>query len=358
VPTRKEIQWSQLKVGALVLVGVAVLIGLIFLMSGSSGGVFTKKLVLRSYFDNASGLKNGAPVTLEGVTIGNVTKIRIVPARNPFPVEVMMQVGQDKAHALHTDSTSAIEQAGVLGDSFVDISSRKATGPEPPNNAELKARSIPSIQQVVDTSQDALVKLGEVMTKVNTLLDTLNSKRGSAGLLLNDPGLYQHITQVANNLETVTKGLAEGKGSLGKFLTDESMFNKLNATADRLNELSESMAAGHGTVGKLLHDETMFNNFNKLLANSNQLVEDINNGKGAVGKLTQDKAFAQKLDETVTSLDELLKGVNEGKGSLGQFVVNKSLYDHADQTLDQAQQLVKGIREDPKKYLVIHMKIF
>jgi phospholipid/cholesterol/gamma-HCH transport system substrate-binding protein len=50
--------------------------------------------------------------------------------------------------------------------------------------------------------------------------------------------------------------------------------------------------------------------------------------------------------------------VDEGKGSLGQFVQNRSLYDRADQTLDQTQQLVKGIREDPKKYLVIHMKVF
>ena len=37
VPSRKEIQWSQLRVGALVLAAMAVLIGLIFLMSGSIG---------------------------------------------------------------------------------------------------------------------------------------------------------------------------------------------------------------------------------------------------------------------------------------------------------------------------------
>ena len=82
MPSRKEIQWSQLKVGALVLVAVAVLIFLIFLMSGSTGGLFSQKLVLRTYFDNATGLKPGAPVTLEGVTIGNVTRIRVVPERN------------------------------------------------------------------------------------------------------------------------------------------------------------------------------------------------------------------------------------------------------------------------------------
>ncbi len=93
MPSRKEIQWSQLKVGALVLAAMAVLVVLIFLMSGSSGGLFARKLVLRSYFANAAGLKNGAPVTLEGVTIGNVIRIRVVSDRNPTPVEVTMRVG-------------------------------------------------------------------------------------------------------------------------------------------------------------------------------------------------------------------------------------------------------------------------
>ena len=95
MPSRKEIQWSQLRVGALVLAAMAVLIGLILLMSGSTGGLFARKLVLRSYFENAAGLKDGAPVTLEGVTIGNVIHVRVVPDRNPTPVEVTMQVGHE-----------------------------------------------------------------------------------------------------------------------------------------------------------------------------------------------------------------------------------------------------------------------
>jgi phospholipid/cholesterol/gamma-HCH transport system substrate-binding protein len=84
----------------------------------------------------------------------------------------------------------------------------------------------------------------------------------------------------------------------------------------------------------------------------------VNAGHGALGKLAKDPAFAQKLDDTVTRLDSILTNVDEGKGSLGQFVQNPSLYNHADQTLDQTQQLVRSIREDPKKYLVIRMKVF
>jgi phospholipid/cholesterol/gamma-HCH transport system substrate-binding protein len=94
------------------------------------------------------------------------------------------------------------------------------------------------------------------------------------------------------------------------------------------------------------------------VANTNQLVGRINEGKGAFGKLSSDPAFAQKLDDTVTNLDAILKDIHEGKGTLGQLAQNRSLYDHTDQTADQAQQLLKSIRDDPKKYLVIHMKLF
>lgn len=358
MPSRKEIRWSQLKVGALVLVAVAVLIVLIFLMSGSTGGLFSRKLVVRSYFENASGLKNGAPVTLEGVTIGNITRIRVVPERNPNPVEITMQLGHQYEPFIHTDSTTSIQQAGVLGDSFVDITSSHASGPTPANNAELKSMNAPSIQDVVRTSEDALKQTTILMGKVDTFVDALNSKNGSAGKLINDPALYNKLTQVATNLEGITRGLSTGEGTLGKLIKDDSFYQRADSAIDRLNRIATSLEEGHGTAGKLLRDETLYNNLNSAVANTNQILADINAGKGGLGKLAKDPEFARKLDETVTSLDSMLKGVNEGKGTLGQLVVNRSLYDRTDKTMEEAQLLVKSIRENPKKYLVIHLKIF
>ena len=46
-------------------------------MTGTTG-LFTKKIIVRAYVDNAGGLRVGAPVRLEGVDIGNVTGIRVV----------------------------------------------------------------------------------------------------------------------------------------------------------------------------------------------------------------------------------------------------------------------------------------
>ena len=358
MPSRKEIQWSQLRVGALVTAAMAVLIGLIFLMSGTSGGLFSPRLVLRSYFGNAAGLKNGAPVTLEGVTIGNVIRVRVVPERNPMPVEVTMRVNMKYVQALHVDSTAMIAQAGVLGDSYVDISSSRAVGAQPGNNAELKASGSPSIQDVIRTSDESLADLQTLLHKIGTLVDTLNSKRGSAGLILNDPQLYNKIGRIADNLQTITDSMAQGKGSLGKLVMDDSLFTRANSAIDRLDRIVSAVEEGKGSVGKLLKDDTLYNNLNAAVANTNQLVAEVNAGKGALGKLAKDPAFAARLDDTVLRLDSILKGVDEGKGTLGQLVQNRALYDHADQTLEQTHLLVKGMREDPKKYLVIRLKLF
>jgi phospholipid/cholesterol/gamma-HCH transport system substrate-binding protein len=358
VPSRKEIQWAQLRVGALVLAAMAVLVGLIILMSGSTGGLFARKLVLRSYFQNAAGVKDGAPVTLEGVTIGNVIHVRVVPDRDPTPVEMSMQVGREFLHDLHTDSTASIAQAGVLGDSFVDISSVHASGPPPANNAELKAAGSPSIQDVIRTSQDSIVQVQSLTRKIETLADSLNSKRGTVGELINDPELARKITLIATDLQTITAAIAHGKGSLGKLITDDTLYTRANSAIDRLDRITTGLDEGKGSAGKLLKDDSFYNNLNAAVSNANQLVAEINSGKGSIGKLVKDPAFAQKLDDTVTRLDSILKNVDEGKGTLGQLVQNRTLYDHADQALDQTQQLVKSIREDPKKYLIIRMKIF
>ena len=358
MPSRKEIQWSQLRVGALVLAAMAVLVGLILLMSGQSGGLFERKLVLRSYFENAAGLKDGAPVTLEGVTIGNVIHVRVVADRNPTPVEVSMRVGYEWLGGLHTDTTATIAQAGVLGDSYVDLSSAHASGPAPANNAELKAGGAPSIQDVVRNSNESIIELNNLLHKVEVTIDAVNSRRGTAGELINNPDLYHKISRIADDLETISGAVADGKGSLGKLVNDDTLYNRANAAIDRLNKITVALDEGKGSAGKLLKDDALYNNLNAAAANANQMVAEINAGHGALGMLAKDPVFAAKLDDTVTRLDGFLKGLDEGKGTLGQLAQNRALYDHTDQMVGQAEQLVKSIREDPKKYLVIRMKVF
>jgi phospholipid/cholesterol/gamma-HCH transport system substrate-binding protein len=340
------------------MAAVAVLVGLILLMSGSTGGLFAKKLMLRCYFKNAAALKEGAPVTLEGVTIGNVRRIRVVPSRNPNPVEVSMVVGRQFINGLHTDSTAEIAQAGVLGDSYVDIDSVNATGPPPENDAELKATGAPTIQDVITSSASSIGQIQTTLIKVNKLLDAVNSGRGTVGKLINDPALAQRIVTIATNLQTVTGAIADGKGTLGKLVTDDTIYQKASIAMDNLDKITTALDQGQGTAGKLLKDDSLYRNLNETVANTNELVRDINQGKGSLGKFAKDPVFAQKLEDTVTNLNTLLKDINAGQGTLGQLAKNPALYNNVNATLTSTQDLLKAFRADPKKYLTVQLKLF
>ncbi len=358
MPSRKEIQWSQLKVGALVLVALALLTAIIFLMTASSGGLFARRIELRCYFPNAGGLKDGAVVSLQGVTIGNVIHMRVVPERNPNPVQITMQVGEKYLGDLHTDSLASIQAAGVLGDSYVDIDSTHATGPSPANGSEIQQSGAPTIQSVINTSQVSIQEINVLVRKIETLVDTLNHGQGTAGEFLNDRTMARNIASMAANLKTITDNISSGKGSLGQLINDDTLYKKLNSAVDNLNSITADLQAGKGTAGKLLKDEALYNNLSSATNNLNQITAEINSGKGSLGKLVKDPDFAKKLDDTITNLDNISKSINEGEGTAGQLVKNRSLYDHLDQTADQARQLIKGMRENPKKYLVIQLKLF
>lgn len=359
MPSQQEVQWSQLKVGVLVIVAIAVLIALVFLMSGSSGGgLFQGSLTIRSYFENSAGLKLGAPVNLEGVTIGNVKSIRIVTSRNPTPVEVTMKVRKKYAYGLHVDSKASLETVGVLGDTVVDIDSKSAKGTPLEDGTELATTETPNLNDVIKSSQGTIEQMNTILAKLNTLIDSISSGKGSIGQLINNPDLYNKLVATLTELNQVTQKISDGQGSIGKLVNDDSFYDRANQTVGKLQQITDDLQQGKGSMGKLLKDDTLYRNLNSTMANANQLLADINAGKGGLGKLAKDQAFAQKLDDTVTRLNSILKNVDEGKGTLGQLVVNPSLYNNSDQMLVETRSLIAGIRENPKKYLTFHVKIF
>jgi phospholipid/cholesterol/gamma-HCH transport system substrate-binding protein len=358
LPSQQEVQWSQLKVGVLVLVALSALTALVFLMSGNTGGFWSGKITVRSYFENSSGLKNGAPVNLEGVTIGNVKSVHIVPERKLTPVEVTMKISKKFASALHADSKSSLETIGVLGDTVVDINSKFATGAPLQDGAELQTTETPNLSDVIKSSQGTIEQLNTILAKVDNLVDALNSGKGSIGQLINNPDLYNKAVGTLNEMQQLVDEIGNGKGSIGKLIADDTLYNRANNTVGKLENIANELDQGKGTAGKLLKDETLYNNLRESTQNLNQLLKDVNSGKGSIGILAKDPNFAQKLNDTVTKMDSILNRVDNGEGTIGQLMRNRNLYDHTDEMIQNTNNLVNAVRQNPKKYLTIHLKIF
>jgi phospholipid/cholesterol/gamma-HCH transport system substrate-binding protein len=357
LPSQKQLRWSQLRVGITVIVASVTLAILLFLMSGTTG-LFTRRILLRSYFDNAEGLRKGAPVRLSGVDVGNVTNIVIVRDRPLTPVEVTMKVTTKYDYNLRTDSVTSLDTAGVLGETYIDIDSSQAKGPPAKDGDVLPTQVHPDFNQVVRASQGTLENINALIQRADNILAFAQSGKGSLGKLIYDPTLYNRFSDTVADFQKIVQEVASGQGSLGALINRNDAYDKFTATLDKMNAVIDDLQAGKGTAGKFLKDPSFYNDAHDTVANVKKITEDINAGKGTIGKLTKDEELANKLDTTITKLSQLTTELQAGRGTVGKLFKDETLYNNADAMLVETRDLLKAFRENPKKYLSIKLHIF
>src|SRR5580658_5816266 len=361
MPSQQEVRWSQLKVGVIVLISTVVLVTLLFLMTSSAGiGILTHKLTVVTYFENSAGLKTGAAVNLEGVTIGTVKSVTIdnAPERKLTPVKVVMKLDDKYGTILKKDSKASLSTVGVLGDTIVDINSQFAVGPRLQDGDVLKTTETPSLTDVVKASQGTIESLNVILAKMNVIVDNIQSGKGSVGQLINNPELYNKANATVDELLKLEKNLNAGRGSIGKLMTDDTLYNRFNDAAGKLESIVDSVNSGKGTAGLLLKDDSLYKNLNSTLAHANSLMADADAGKGGLGLMLKDPKFRQDLSNTVTQVNALVSNINDGRGTLGKLATDDTMYTNINKLLTASTDLVTTIRSDPKKYLTIHLKIF
>jgi phospholipid/cholesterol/gamma-HCH transport system substrate-binding protein len=274
------------------------------------------------------------------------------------PVEVTMKVNTKYRLNLRKDSLTLLSTAGVLGETYIDINSSQARGPQARDGDVLPSREVPDFSDMVRSGQSTLQNMDALLKRLDRIIAFVESGQGSVGKLIYDATLYNRLNSTVSEFQGLVNQVAEGKGTLGKLFSDDELYNKANATVDKLNVVIDDLNAGKGSAGKLFKDPALYDNANQTIANLRKLTDDVNAGKGALGKLTKDEEFARKLQDTMNKLSDITARLEAGEGTAGMLLRDPSLFNNADQMLVETRGLVKAIRENPKKYLTIHFKVF
>lgn len=328
-------------------------------MSGSSG-IFTRNLYLRSYFNNASGIREGAPVRLHGVDVGNVSTIKVIsdPTRKLTPVEITMKIHPSHRPELHKDSMVTVSTEGVIGGSYIDIDSSQAKGPTVDNHDELPSKEGPDLMSMVSAGQSTLQNVQVLVQRMDRILTIVESGQGSVGKFINDPALYDRLNAAVAEVQSIVTQVSSGKGSIGKLINSDEIYQKANTAVDKLDNVIDEINSGQGSIGKFIKDPSLYNNANDAVTKVNKLLEDVNNGKGAIGLVTKDEEFAKRLNNTMSKLNDMVDRLEAGEGTAGKLFKDPAVYTNLDQLLVETRTLIKSIRENPKRYLEIHFKVF
>ncbi|HEY6128759.1 MAG TPA: MlaD family protein [Candidatus Acidoferrum sp.] len=354
MPQRKQLTWTELRVGLFVLVALALIAVGIFYVTGA--GFFGPKYRLLTYLPEVAGITNGAPVRLDGVDIGNVESIKIVP-RTPghIPeknrnIEVMMRVDKRFQPDILSDSTATLVTEGLLGNRYVNIT-RGFTGVQLKDNQEVPGSAEQNLADVMASMQT-------VTTDIHGLIQNLQTGKGTLGKLFTDDQAYNNLNGLLAKGNDVVADIQKGRGTLGKLVTSDEMYGKANQALDNVNGVVADARSGKGTIGRLLNDPTLYDEAKKAIANGNSMLADVRSGKGSLGKLVTDDELYNKLRDTSANLNAATAKLNDNTTTAGKLFSDPKLYDNLTGLTGDLRLLIGDFRQNPKKFLRIKVAVF
>jgi len=357
----KQLTWSELRVGLFVLVGLLILAVAIFYVTGA--GVWGPKYRLKTYLPEVSGLATGAPVRLDGVEIGNVERISIVPRVEGKPpdrlrsIEVEMRLDRRYQNDILTDSVATLVTEGLLGNRYVNIQ-RGYTGVPIKDGQTVSGGEEKAIKEVVERSADVLANLKALSEEVQDLIAGVQQGKGTLGKLLTDDQAYKHLNSILAKGDQIATTVQSGQGTLGKIVMSDEISNKVEKTVDQLNTILADLRAQKGTLGKLLYDPTLYDQAKEAISNGNAVIGDVRAGKGTLGKLATDETLYNKLRDTSSNLSEATAKLNRNDNTAGKLFSDPQLYDNLTGLTGDMRALIADFRKNPKKFLSIKLTFF
>lgn len=357
MPSPSKVSWAQLRVGIMAAAALILLGVLIFYMTSDSN-FFSRDKKIYTYLDAAPGIAKGAPVRLNGLTIGNVSSVAFSGDSRPGRfIRLELKVFEKNFKQIPSDSKVSVGSENLLSGRLIDIQKGNSTT-SVAANGELPSDSTTEIEDLLRQGKTTLGAAELILQRIEAIVAQVELGKGSIGRILKDEELYNRINSIAGEIEKMTKAVNSGKGTMSRLLYDEDLYQDLRKTMARADSIAAGLQAGEGTAGKLLKDPALYDDTRKSVEELRKVIADLNAGKGTAGKLLKDDQLHNQISSTVKSLNLMLDNLNQGKGTMGQLLVNQQLYENLNGTTAEMQGLMKDFRANPKKFLRIKLGLF
>ena len=297
---KKIFKSVEIKIAVFALVGLFLLVWGINFLKGID--IFKKQYSYHVIFESTSGLMPSHLVTINGMMVGNVDNIQLMPE---LENKVLVTLNVNKEVKIPVNSTIRIASPSPL--------------------------SSPQIEVLFSNEQ-------KYLQHGDTVWGTIT------------PGLLDGLSGLGNVVSNLDTIMASAKNLMVSGAIDslQAAMGDLHAITQNLNAILKNNSPKiDGIVADLQSFTTMLHN------NNNQIEQIIGN----LNNLSADLAEAE-IKNTVDSLSlvvgrfhAFMDGMNNGKGTLGQLVVNDSLYISLNNSLVSLDKLLEDLKANPKKYI-------
>ncbi len=276
-----QLRRNEILTGLLVVATLAVLTGVLILLGAP--GLFRPLVTYRIYFDNASGIKLGAPVLLAGRKIGQVSELyspvskeesqRAVevdksvhgPDATPTPpnakpprYEVRIDVHVDRKSMLYRNAKPRLITLGLLGEEAIDFTEGTESSGRASSGEIFVGERVPNFGEAIASLLDVV---GPVATEATATFKQLESTAQNLSHITDDNSqLNLALTQfrtLGENLNQLTgpnSPLSSSLGNLQRVTEDLTRNDNIEVTLKNFRASSEKLKSTLDSVGPSLEE--------------------------------------------------------------------------------------------------------
>lgn len=291
----------EIKVAVLVILSIVLFYwGFVFLKGKN---LFDSSNKLYAVYDNVAGLVISAPVTINGLNIGKVNTIEMLPD-GKMRVELVITNEQIQ---IAKSSIAQIMDSGLIGGREIAILNNFSDKNFVESGDTLKT------SDKLGLTAELANQIGPVKDKVEVLLENANKLIESLNATL-DVTTQQKLRSSIASLEATMAEFSQASKSINGILDDNK--SKLN---------------------------TMVTNFEKTSSNLNSMSSSLE--KADLG------ATVKKLEATLTNVNGIMANLEQGKGSMGKLLSDDAMYNNLTKTSKELELLLQDLRLNPTRYV-------
>ncbi len=317
----KELKLSrELRIGILTVVTLAAFVWSFNFLKGKD--LFNRQRTFYATYENVAGLMTANAVTINGLAVGQVSKMGFDPAN---PKKIVVELNIANSVRIPKNSVARIYSSDILGTRGIQLI--LGNSPEEAISGDtLISEMQKSLQDEVNSMvQPIMVKAENMMSSMDSVLTVISevfNKQTRDNLintvesLKNTMANIQHATQTADTL------LSSQKKRLANIIVNvESISTNLKQNNENLSRVLTNAALISDTLAKSNIANTMV-----------------------------------KLNSSVDGLARVVQKIESGEGSIGQLVNNDKMYKELESSSRELKLLVEDMRLNPERY--IHFSVF
>ncbi len=301
------------RVGAIALLVLAASITfIVFFLDQIELGSRTR---IRVYFHHSAGLREGAPLVVAGVAIGEIEAIETVPhgGSNPLGGEIgsvaIIAIDEGEAWKVSSKAEIFVSSRGMLSEKYLEVAPPPGEpGPAVGEGAQLLAADPPSLDTVLQRTWNNMLTYKLFVEQVRPELDLLRGEIDALRAQLSPlPSVEPVIEDSRQLLDSVTALHDQALGGEAGLARLAAMITRARATLDETRALIDVLAP---RAAQLRVE----------LARVSARVETQDAVARIEAVLVRVRGAIDKVDPLLAVVDDLSGRIARGEGSLGRLM--------------------------------------